>query len=47
MIAMLNAGHVIGSYVVTFAGIGFYVWRILAQARTAARQVPDEELPWK
>ena len=47
MIAMLHAGHVIGSYVVTFAAIGLYVWRILAQARTATRQVPDEDLPWK
>ena len=47
MIAMLHTTHVIGSYVVTFAAIGLYVWRILVQARTAARQVPDEELPWK
>ena len=46
MIGMLNAPYVIGSYVVTFAGIGLYTWRMLAQARKAARQVPPAARPW-
>ncbi|MGB8859786.1 MAG: hypothetical protein WCC60_11050 [Ilumatobacteraceae bacterium] len=46
MIAMLNAGYVIGSYVATFAGIALYTWRMLASARKAARQVPREDRPW-
>lgn len=46
MIGMQNAPYVIGSYVVTFVGIGFYTWRMLAQARKAARQVPVEDRPW-
>ncbi len=46
MIGMQNAPYVIGSYVVTFAGIGFYTWRMLARARKAARQVPREDRPW-
>ncbi len=46
MIAMLYAPYVIGSYVVTFAGIGLYTVRMLAQARKAARQVPPEDRPW-
>ncbi len=46
MIAMLNAPHVIGSYVVTFGAIALYTWRMLARARQSARNVPPEELPW-
>lgn len=46
MIAMVNAQYVIGSYVVTLAGIGLYAWRMLARARRIARQVPPEERPW-
>lgn len=46
MIAMLNAPYVIGSYVVTLGGVALYTWRMLAQARKAARQVPREDRPW-
>ena len=46
MIAMLNAPYVIGSYVVTFAAIGLYTWRMLGQARKAAKDVTVEERPW-
>ena len=46
MIAMLNAANVIGSYAVTLGGIALYTWRMLAQARKAARQVPREDRPW-
>ena len=46
MIAMLNAPYVIGSSVVTRGGIALYTWRMLGQARTAARQVPPEDRPW-
>ncbi len=46
-VAMLNAGYVIGSYVVTFGGIGFYALSLFARARKAAKQVPEEDLPWR
>ena len=46
MIAMLNAGHVIGAYVATFGGIALYTWNLLCRARKAARQVPPEDRPW-
>jgi len=46
LLAMENAAYVIGSYVVTFGAIGLYTVSMLARARTAARQVPDEERPW-
>ena len=46
MIAMRDATHVVGSYVVTFAGIALYAWVMLRRARKAARQVPPEDRPW-
>ena len=46
MIGMLNASFVLGSYAVTFAAIGLYTLRMLAQARKAARQVPPKDRPW-
>ena len=46
MIAMANAGFVIGSYVVTLGGVALYTWRMLGQARKAAKDVPVEERPW-
>ena len=46
MIAMANAGFVIGSYVVTIGGIALYTWRMLGQARKAAKDVTVEERPW-
>jgi len=46
MIAMRDAAHVVGSYVVTFAAIGLYTWVLLKRARRAAQQVPPEDRPW-
>ncbi|MDO8364929.1 MAG: heme exporter protein CcmD [Actinomycetota bacterium] len=46
MLAMQNAPYIIGSYAVTLCGIAVYTWRILAQARKAARQVRPEDRPW-
>jgi hypothetical protein len=38
--------YVIASYGVTLAGIGIYVWRMLAKARRLGKQVPPEDRPW-
>jgi len=46
MIAMLNAPYVIGSYIVTFAAIGGYAWRLFVRARRTAREIPTEDRPW-
>lgn len=46
MTAMVNAQYVVGSYVVTLAGIALYAWRMLARARRMASQVPPEDRPW-
>jgi len=41
-----DAGHVIGSYVVTFGAILLYVLALRARARKSAARVPTEERPW-
>lgn len=46
MIAMRNAGYVIGAYTATFGGIALYTWNLLRRARRAARQVLPEDRPW-
>ena len=46
MIAMLNAGYVIGAYTATFGGVALYTWNLMRRARRAARQVPAEDRPW-
>ena len=46
MMAMRNAGHVIGAYAATFGAIALYTWNLLRRARRAARQVPPGDRPW-
>ena len=43
MLAMEDAGFVIGSYVVTFAVVGALAWRIIRRARQLAPQVDDAD----
>lgn len=43
---MEHVTFVIGSYVITFAGIGAYVSYVLRSGRRLSSQVPDEEKPW-
>ena len=46
MVAMEDAGFIIGSYVVTFAAIGAYAWYVLRRARKVTSRLPDEAKPW-
>jgi len=46
VIAFRDAGYVVASYAVTFAGIAFYAWNLMRRARKAAKQVPVEDRPW-
>jgi hypothetical protein len=46
MVAMEDAGFIIGSYVVTFASIGAYAWYVLRRARKVTSRLPDEAKPW-
>ncbi len=43
---MQHASFVIGSYVITFIGIGAYVGFVFRSGRRLSSQIPDEEKPW-
>ena len=46
MIAMDDAGYILGSYALTFAVVGAYGWRVLRAGRRLADQVDDEQKYW-
>ena len=43
---MEDAGFILGSYVITFAAVGLFSWRVLRLGRRLARRVPDSEKYW-
>jgi heme exporter protein CcmD len=46
MLAMEDAGFVIGSYVITFAVVGALAVRIMRRARQLAQRVDDADKYW-
>lgn len=46
IIGMDNAFEILGSYVITFAVIGGFTWRVLRQGRRLADQVDDDQKYW-
>ena len=46
MIALEDAGFILGSYVLTFVTVGVIAWRYVRSGRKLAEQVPDEEKYW-
>ena len=46
LIAMEDAGFVIGSYVITFAVVGALAWRIVQRGRTLAPRIDDADKYW-
>ena len=46
MIAMEDAGFIIGSYVVTFGAVGAYAVWVLRRARRVTSRLPDDAKPW-
>ena len=43
---MDDAGFILGSYVLTFAAVGLFAWRVLRSGRRLSRQVPDDQEYW-
>ena len=43
---MEDAGFILGSYLLTFATVGVYAWRVLRHGRRLAERVPDDEKYW-
>jgi len=46
MIAMDDAGFIIGSYVVTFVAIAGLAWRFVMRGRSVAAEVDDADKYW-
>jgi heme exporter protein CcmD len=46
LLAMDDAGFIIGSYAVTFAAVGVFAWRMLRQARRLADRIEDDQKYW-
>jgi hypothetical protein len=47
MIAFFDdAGFILGSYLLTFATVGVFAWRLLASGKRLGKQVPDDEKYW-
>jgi hypothetical protein len=46
IVAMDNAGYIIGSYALTFAAIGAFAARMLRKNRQLADQVGDDHKYW-
>jgi hypothetical protein len=47
MIAFFDdAGFILGSYVLTFATVGAFAWRLLTSGKRLGKQVPDDEKYW-
>lgn len=46
LLAMDDAGFIIGSYAITFGVVGVFAWRVLRQGRRLADQVDDDRKYW-
>ena len=46
IVAMDDAGFILGSYAVTFLVVGAFAWRMLRGSRRLADQVDDEHKYW-
>ena len=46
LVAMNDAGFIIGSYVLTFVVVGAFGWRSLRDGRRLTDQVDDEHKYW-
>jgi heme exporter protein CcmD len=46
IVAMEDAGFIIGSYVVTFVAVAVYAFTVLRRARRTTSRLPDDAKPW-
>lgn len=46
LLAMDDAGFIVGSYVLTFAVVGAFAWRALRLGRRLSERVDDEHKYW-
>ncbi len=41
-----DAGFILGGYVLTFATVGLFAWRVTASGRKLGKHVPDDDKYW-
>lgn len=46
LVAMQDAGFIIGSYAVTFAVVGMFAWRVVRGGRRLGRRIDDADKYW-
>jgi len=46
LVAMDDAGFILGSYAITFAVIGAFAWRVIRGGRRLADRVDDDRKYW-
>jgi hypothetical protein len=46
ILALQDAGYIIGAYAITFAAIGTFTWRVLSSGRKLADQIDDTDKYW-
>jgi hypothetical protein len=46
MIAMQDAGYILGSYALTFAAVGAFAWRAIRHGRRLGDQIDDADKYW-
>jgi heme exporter protein CcmD len=46
IVAMQDAGFILGSYALTFAVVGGFAWRVLRRGRRLGDQIDDADKYW-
>lgn len=46
VVAMDDAGFILGSYAVTFAVVGAFAWRVVRQGRRLGGRIDDSDKYW-
>ena len=46
VLALQDAGFILGAYAITFASVGAFAWRVLSSGRKLADQIDDSDKYW-
>ena len=46
IVAMEDAGFIVGSYLITFGAVAAYALYVLRRARRTTSRLPDDAKPW-
>lgn len=46
ILALQDAGYILGAYAIVFAAVGGFTWRVLSGGRKLADQIDDSDKYW-